>query len=327
MWSDGLAAIDPISTSWVWNQDRNDPNAIEGGDLRYMLGLGQLGNGSFYQETRQGSYLGDHTVRASSGVQLPLRLHLKASVSWSSKLSAYDNPSIDHKCTKSWTRPDLSATWAGLESSRLLSRYAQSSSLSSSWQWSRSMSGTAFRRRHHIDELDRVSTKRQWKPLLQWQTTWKHDVTSTFSHSRSTTFTREITRTQRAKSNSSRASLRYTLNTRRGVNLPLFGYVKLHGNVKAGLEVSREESSTISIVPGVNWPFEDDPEEKDFDNEQLGLIPDLHTRTWTIEPTMDYGFSRSVDGGVQLRWSENRNLRDDRTTRNVKLTLWTVFRF
>jgi hypothetical protein len=327
IWTDGLAAIDPISTSWIWNQDRNDPNAIEGGGWHYMLGLGQLGNDSFYQQTRQGSYLGDHTLRTSGGVQLPLRLHLKASVSWSSKLSAYDNPSIDHKCAKSWTRPDLSLTWTGLESSVFLERYAQSSSLSSSWQWTRSMSGTAFRRRHHIDELDRVSTKRRWKPLLQWQTTWKHDVTSTFSHSTSTTFTREITRTQRAKSSSSRASFRYTLNTRRGLSLPLFGYVKLHGNVKAGLEVSREESSTFSIVPGVNWFRENDPEEKDFDNEQLGLIPDLHTRTWTIEPTMDYDFSRSVDGGVQLLWSENRNLRDDRTIRTVKVTLWTVFRF
>ena len=57
------------------------------------------------------------------------------------------------------------------------------------------------------------------------------------------------------------------------------------------------------------------------------LTPDVSTLTITVEPTVDYSFSRSIDGGLQFRWSDSRNRRDERTIRDIKITIWTMFRF
>ncbi|MAE69113.1 MAG: hypothetical protein CME06_01445 [Gemmatimonadetes bacterium] len=331
--SDWLATIDPITLTAVRNQDRNDPNAIRRADIGYQLGFADLDSSAFFARTPQGSYRDDWTLRGSSGVRLPSGIGIKTNATWTARLSAYDNPSVSDKLTTTLTLPDVSVNLSGLEKTRLLGRFVRGSSLASGYQISRTSSGTTERSnapfpwQGGVASGDRDSETRQWKPLLRWQATWNSDVTSSLSYSRSWTFTEETTRFQLSETTSMRGSARYTLNTKTGMDFPLFGHVKLKGNVRAGLEGSREESRTRSLVPGVTpgVPAGKRIEKSDFDSSDV--TPDLFTVTWSIEPSVDYEFSRSVDGGLQFRWSSNENRRDDRTIRDIRVTIWTIFRF
>lgn len=329
---DWFAGLDPISISAVRDQNRTNPNATQRGSLAYQLGWDDASDTSFYLNQRQGALTENWSLRASGGLKLPKNIGLKLSASYTHRVSAYDNENVSDKLTENLTLPDVNVSLSGLEKSRLLERYVRSSMLSSSFQRTRSWSGTrppTFRfDPAEVDRLDRRTDGFSFKPFLQWQTTWKRDLSTTVSYSRSTHYTFAPTRVQRTKTASSRTTLRYTLKTRRGVNFPIFGVLKLQSNLSAGLDITRDQSTTLSIVPGQGH-FADEPtflvSTDDFDN--LTITPDVSTRTTTIEPNMDYQFSRTVDGGVQFRWSTTENLRDDRTIRDIKMTLWTIFRF
>jgi len=336
--SSWLSSLDPITLSAVRNRDRNDPNAIARADLSYQLGFAALDSSAFFAATPQGTFVDDWTLRGSGGTKLPGNIALKTSASWTARLSAYDNPSVSDKLSTTLTFPDLSVSITGLEDSRLLGQYVSSSSLAAGYQISTTRSGTSARTSAPLPgqedapflaDLDRDARTKQWKPLFRWQSTWRKKLTSTASYSMSETFTREVTRTQLSESAGAQLSLRYTLDTKTGVDFPLVGHVKLKGNVRAGLEVSQDETQTRSVVPGVT-PGTDAQTEvvrDDFANRFKNVVPDLHTRTRAVEPTLDYEFSRSVDGGLQLRWSSNENRRDDRTIQDIRVTIWTTFRF
>lgn len=341
-WRGWLGSIEPVTFTAVQNDALRDPNAIRGGSVAYMVGLGAfsrsrygLRDEDFYLDSRQGTAVTDRNIRGSTGLRLPARTTLRFSINWIRRLSAYDALSVEDKLSNTFTFPDLSLSFGGLADSRLLKQYVKSSSLSSGLQVTETRSGSvekggsSFRQEQGKDVLDRREEKVQWRPMLQWQTTWKNDVTTTLSHSRAQSYIEQETRRQLVGSTSWRASLRYTLNTSRGVDLPLFGHIKLRGNVRAGIEASLDDSETYSVVPGVTLVQNLPHDRASFDAEKKdgALIPDSRTRTITVEPTADYEFSRTVDGGLQFRWSRNINLRDDRTIQDIKITVWTMFRF
>jgi len=250
--------------------------------------------------------------RASSGLRIK-DFRLGAGYDWSRST----NTSIF-----SATR-DFSTSWPDFDFSvnrvhELFKNYATDSRLNG-----------RYRRRYDVGgNVDLEADTLEWygltesqthdlSPLLSWQTTWKQRVTTTVSANYSLTQgrtwlgnSREANSSEnRAESRGGRLQASYAFSAPRGLRLPFFRGVRFSSDLR------------------LTWAFDYSYTTRQRRNpEEIVFVHLQDDRAWSTRLTGAYMFSRAIEAGANVGYSNSRAQTGTRTT-TTDLDVWVLFRF
>jgi hypothetical protein len=270
----------------------------------FRLGFGSYDTSkiSAQQVTRE---LGDD-FSASTGVNIKdISMSIKYGVTNDRNIYTYD---INGNRAIIW--PEISLGLSRIE--RLLFGLATSSNISTSYRLQQAQSGTI------IDDSFDIVGRRQgisknFSPLVSWQTTWKPklstNISTSYSQSSEDVFLTNGIATATTTQSGANASISYTFSAPKGIPIPFLRSVRLPSDL--GLTWNLRYSKTISI-------------NRDYLGQES---PSRDDRNLGTDIAASYRLSNSVESGLSTGYSVYSDIQRGRTTNNVDLNFWVLFKF
>jgi len=303
-----LLLLDPIQLS-VDKTTRHAQAAVLGqANLRYRLGMSTkpgVATDTTVVANPQTNDTKDFTAR--SGIRFSR--DIRTSLSWSLRTSKNEAQTITGSNEQSffWIAddngiltelpfPDVTVDWSGLERLPFISKAARTVSLNSGLS-------TRFKEDWKNDEsnIEARNYTRQWNPLVGVNVSWLNGLESQFRINASNTLTEGVAQglKQRAGTRGATGTVSYTM--RSGFRLPIlwFGSMRL------------ENSTTFSL----NLDYQTTINE----NTQSATKNNWTTRRdevqWSVQPSMNYSFSNTVQGGARLQYQQTKDKITDKGSR------------
>jgi hypothetical protein len=256
----------------------------------------------------------ERTLTLDSGFKLTSDVRIKGSYKRTNGARWYKNTLSDtlSKTTETGSKAESgkgTLSWNGIEKFGPLSNVCSSVRARSGVEYKRSHSGPAAAPNTRTRSLG-------MNPVISVDTTFKNGLTGSFSWDRKTTTSYKLTGagsvTEDATGSMS-LSINYRFSAPQGLKLPFFGQkVKFQSNLDTSLTL--RTSSKVS---------------KTAQSEEalLQVDPMSSTRDFSVTTDLTYSFSRSVSGGLQISFAQNRDEKRDQTRRTIGMHLTAEFKF
>jgi cell surface protein SprA len=218
------------------------------------------------------------------------------------------------------TFPDLSLNLEGLEKSRLLSKWARTSSINSSYRRTIRRTGDLPRASDPPVTEDRwydtETVQNEFSPFLAWTVNWQSGLNTTISHNRSSSvddseFNDQLT-TNQTNTTSYRFTARYSFSAPQGISL-LGKRLRFRSDLTLNFDVDRSETKTTTKITRAGTVISDN----------LGS----HRKTLSIKPRATYNFSRTIQGSLDISYARNNDLKSGRKETVITVALEALIKF
>jgi len=301
--------IDPISINMT-NTQTGTHRGIKGmPSLSYQIGS-TLDHGLDYHEnatpTQRETINKKNGYSAKSGIKVTRDIgisfdykHASSENESTQKTGSITHSSLDkHTPFPSWT-----VQWRGLEKVPFVNKFMRTISLSHSF------SGETTEKWKYIDDTKtktEVSSSKNFRPFLGISMTMKNGITTNIQYA----ITESL---QESKGYSKGKSLRVTSDLsvtakyarRGGIKLP-FLKKKLDNNIDFSLTFKKGSNATYSTT---------NADDKFNKSNRRNF-----TKNWTLQPSITYSFTRTVNGGIRFEFGN----RYDLITGNTKISAFGV---
>jgi hypothetical protein len=301
-------SIKPIRASYQNDKKFTTQGLRERPGWQYQFGLAEnprvpvktltgLGNN---QTVFSDNYLVDTGLQPGHGLDITTGYTLRKTVTYSSN---------EPVSAKSVTFPDVTITLSGLEKIPLFSKFSSSVGLQSSYNNKVDENGRA-----DTGELYKRDTAKQWAPLAAITINLKNNVRTTLRYDKTTNISQNLksegqsNRDTQGSDNAIKLSLTYSLTAPQGLKLPLLKRIKFNSQLSMNLDITIRSSKSESTTSGV----------KSIDSQKSQM---------TIEPHLNYQFSRSITGGIRGRWDDSNDKISKRKHHIRELGLTAEIRF
>ncbi len=243
---------------------------------------------------------------ASTGVSIKdISMNIKFNQAIDRNIYTYD---INGNKTITW--PEIGLSLARIE--RFLFGLATSSNISTSYRLEQRQSGAILGDSFSLVGK-RQGLSRGFSPLVSWQITWKSRLSTTFSTSHTQSFEDVFLTngfvTSKTTQSGANASLSYTFSAPKGIPLPFLRKVRLPSDL--GLTWNVRYSKTYSANIDINKQE----------------VPSRNDRNIVTDISASYRLSNSVESGLSTGYSIYNDIQRGRTTKNVDLNFWVLFKF
>ena len=203
--------------------------------------------------------------------------------------------------------PDARMTWSGLSKIDFIKKYAKSTTFSSSYK--RTLS-----KGFQNDLLSHKTETNDFAPLISVSIAWKNNVQTKFDHTRkysrdeNTGAASPIFRTTSEKSYSFNAS--YSFSAPQGIKLPLIKTIRFENTLTTSLTftLTRTTSKNGSLLGG----------KARIDND---------IKEWNLTPKLTYRFSRNLDGALEGKFTNRKNMLIKSTQKTREISIWVELKF
>jgi hypothetical protein len=278
------------------------------GDPSFIFGTGFTSNpgtgvtttaSSNTSSTRSYTSGANTTFRPAQTLTLDLRADRALTYTASNLNGAYRTNRV--------TLPDIKARWVSLE--RVLGMQKTFSSIQLN-------SGLNFRKDEQGPEGGPVwltNTATTWGPILGWDLVWKNGLHATVNSTYSTASSLDsrvsnVTSTRDATSTDIRLTKTYSPS--KGFRFPWSKHpIKLKNDLNLNLTISTQSTSQTVLRPGYPPSIQ------------------VHNQLLNVTSSTSYNFTQSISGGFNLGFRQNKDLKQEITTRGITLGLNGQFRF
>jgi hypothetical protein len=256
----------------------------------------------------------ERTISFGSGVKLTNEIRLKGDFQRTTSGRWYKNALLDTVDVISRTESmnqstDGSLSWSGLEKFGVLSGLCSSVRARSGIEFKRSYSGPYGQPTNRGEGLS-------LNPIVSVDATFKNGLTTSFSWDRKRSRGYSLTGVGSVTEDitgSKSLTVNYRFSAPQGLKLPFFGQkLRFQSNLDLSLTV-RSSSKETRTAPD--------------ENVLVSVDPSASTRDLSVTGDATYSFSRSVSGGLQISWSQNQDVKRDRTRRTIGVHLTAEFKF
>jgi hypothetical protein len=206
--------------------------------------------------------------------------------------------------------PEVSLSLGRIE--KLLFGLATSSDISTSYKLEQRNSGTILSDTFRT-EGKRQSMSRSFAPLLSWQTTWKSrlstNVSANYSQSSDDLALTNGSATSKTTQSGANASLTYTFSAPKGIPIPFLKKVRLSSDVSFTWNLRYDKTLSVN---------------RDYQGNESQSRNDRNIGT---NIATSYRLSNSIESGVTAGYTAYSDVQRGRTTKNVDLNFWVLFKF
>jgi hypothetical protein len=292
------------SLKWNSRYDRVTLDEVPG--LPYKLGF-EPGIGADDRTEEQ-------TIDFGSGLKLTNDIRVKGDYTRSLNGRWYKNTVAETLDLSSQTQSmnetsKASLSWNGVEKIGPLSGLFTSVRARSGVEYRRSYSGP-------VDEPTARGSGFSMSPIVSIDTKFKNGLTANFSwdkkRSRSHSLSGAGSVTE-DESSSTSLTLKYRFSAPQGLKLPFFGQkLKFESNLDTSLTLRTSSKLTRTAQ----------------DEASLAQVdPSSHSQDFSVVADATYSFSRSVSGGLQFSFSQDRDVKREQTRRTIGMHLTAEFKF
>lgn len=301
--------VGDINTAITLGRDSRYDKLKSRPDIKYQFGItNDVDEKTQYRQNNQtvtsnkGQDIG---VRASSNVNLIPDMSLRISFNQSARKSTQARSS---KESKSRTWPDLTYSWDGLEGIWKLDRYLKAASFEMAYTRKTDQSGKS------LDRLESENTSVNWDPLVRIDLEIRGGIRGGLSADKSVSTNKNLLGAGSEKVVTNKgmsANFNYKFTSRKKINVPILGK-----GTKGG-------SFTATTTFGLNFRYSTSKDEQ--------IKPyriNNHTRDFSISPKMTWTWLQNLSGGLELRYGERRNLKNEnKSTRSIGASISALFKF
>ncbi len=303
-----LRSMDAIEGrySLKWNSRYNRIPLEEVPGVSYKLGLDR-GEGADDRTEERGYSL-------DSGMKLTGNLRVKGSYKRSITGRWYKNTVSDTLDLSSQTESmnetsKGSLSWNGIEKIGPLSGVFTSVRARSGLEYKRSYSGP-------VDEPTSRGNGLSFNPIVSIDTKFKNGLTANFSWDKRKSQSHSLSgagSVSEDRTSSTSLTLNYRFSAPHGLKLPFFGQkLKFQSNLDTSLTLRTSSKETRTA------------------QDEASLVqvdPSASSRDFSVTADATYSFSRSVSGGLQVSFSQKRDVKREQTRRTIGMHLTAEFKF
>lgn len=320
-------ALEPIDFSYTLSRNSDLVGVYDAPPWQYRLGFTDIFIFDSLRQPTSATREHRNTLRISTGGQVrELTARIAYQMTEGQDLSSIINST---PLDRSTTWPDVDLTLGKFHN--LFKDWATDSKLSASYRHQRDVVGefVTYYEPANGDSVARESLSMQgltetdqndFSPLVSWTTTWKKRVSttlsanytfgSTVSFQDSTGATRSVISSVTRGMN---LSLAYTFSAPQGLRFPLLGRLKF--------------SSDLSLTWSVRLSQNHRWVQRWVDGVEADTASYLQKdNTFGTSVAASYRFSRSIEAGLSMEYSQTRPLAVT-TTESMSLDIWVLFRF
>lgn len=300
-----LQKLDPISMTMTQTWSSNDYGILGTPALNYQFGFSMDPKVRYSPNlsTNRKTQRKDFRLTLRSGIKITSQLtsSFDYNFSNSANYSTQNTGNITRSALsindKAIPFPNWNVQWRGLEKFKWFSKYVRSMTLSHTFAGQEDKIWN-----EHAHRIVSTQISKNFRPLLGLNVSFKNGMTANFQYNSTTSLTIKTDKAYgigKTKQISNRISLTGGYSKRGGIRLPFLKGKKLENNIdlKLNFEMS---SNTTYMTNRLHVAFSKDTKTTD-------------TRNWTLEPRLDYTFSRTVQGGCYFKIGERRDLRMGKT--------------
>jgi hypothetical protein len=245
-------------------------------------------------------------LSASTGATIKnISLSARFSKSLDKSLYTYD---INANRTMAW--PDLSLNIGNVE--KLFFGLASGSSISTGYRLEQRLSGSMLKDTFRL-EGQRKSITKNFSPLVSWQATWKSRLSTNFStnysQSKEEVFLTQGSQASENKQSGANFSLSYAFSAPNGIPLPFLKRVRLSSDLNVTLNVRYNKTLSLN---------------RDYRGVESQTRNDRNLGT---DIATSYRLSNSVESGLTTGYTIYDDVQRGRSTKNVDLNFWVLFKF
>ena len=245
-------------------------------------------------------------LSASTGTTIKnISLSARFSKSLDKSLYTYD---INANRTMAW--PDLSLNIGNVE--KLFFGLASGSSISTGYRLEQRLSGSMLKDTFRL-EGQRKSITKNFSPLVSWQATWKSRLSTNFStnysQSKEEVFLTQGSQASENKQSGANFSLSYAFSAPNGIPLPFLKRVRLSSDLNVTLNVRYNKTLSLN---------------RDYRGVESQTRNDRNLGT---DIATSYRLSNSVESGLTTGYTIYDDVQRGRSTKNVDLNFWVLFKF
>jgi len=298
------AFFQSVDLSYSKERSANFLSATKRPPLLFRIGLGSYDTSAVraQQVTRENS----DDFSASSGTRIKdISLNLRYGYTNDKNFYTYD---INGNQALIW--PEISLSLARIE--KILFGLASNSDISTSYKLEQRQSGAILGDTFRV-EGKRRGVSQSFSPLLSWQTTWKPrlstNISTNYSQSSDDVFLTNGVATSKTTQSGANASLSYTFSAAKGIPIPFLRRVKLSSDLSLTWNV--RYSKTLAV-------------NRDYLGQENQSRNDRNLGT---DIATSYRLSNSIESGLTTGYSTYNDVQRGRTTKNVDLNFWVLFKF
>lgn len=301
-----VTSIMPISVNYSNRKGVNAVGLEDEGDpsLLYQLGLTRDPGLALSENltSDRSSLSDDMTIRLSSGVKLTRHITITANFDFSDRVKqqnqssktesrsvffmAFDGTGKDPMYMPSWT-----LNWKGIEKYPLVNKVMKTMSIKHGYTGK--MDNT-----YNAGTLTQQRFTKNFNPLLGIVATLKWDVQTNFTWTMSENISSQLQgSTLINRDGSEKMSLTVRYAKRGGIKLPFLKGKKLDNNIDFSLSFNSESRVSERMI-----------------DSEVGFQPITESSHWTLEPKVDYSFTRNVTGGLMIQMGKYKNSRTGKKT-------------
>jgi hypothetical protein len=206
--------------------------------------------------------------------------------------------------------PEVSLSLGRIE--KLLFGLATSSDISTSYKLEQRNSGTILGDTFRTEGKQKSMSK-SFAPLLSWQTTWKSrlstNISANYSQSSNDLSLISGTASSITTQSGANASLTYTFSATKGIPLPFLKRVRLSSDLSFTWNLRYDKTLAVN---------------RDYLGNESQSRNDRNIGT---NVATSYRLSNSVESGITAGYTAYSDIQRGRTTKNVDLNFWVLFKF
>jgi hypothetical protein len=302
----GASRIDPISLQYSQDNRFSSSGLVGRPSMKFQFGLTKDPGVETKQTAGSARRFSDskaETYSAKSGIKFILGT--KISTGYAKRLQTSATQRV---ITKSVTFPNFGVNMGRLERYRVIGWVFKSLSLNSSYN--RKIDKSINK---NTGAIEKENISHNFGPLFGFSVTWLKSIQTTgrleYSKSSNKTINSGVSREQRNTSQGFTLSNRYSFRSPTGFKIPLFGRIKFQSTLNLTLDISKRLTKSENVDGAGN------------------VSPGNERTDLTFNPRISYSFSSSINGGLQMRWSDTDDKRTRRKSHIRQVGIWVEIRF
>ncbi len=308
----GLHKIQDIRADYTQNLSYNNPG-VEDGEADWMYKLGLTGDPGLNKVegatetaslTRTDDYRFntgiDWTTRITSALDYSMRLNRSANasnISGSQNRTAFFVFDKDAKTATALDIPNWNLRWTGIEQIGPLESFAQSIALDHAYRGSYTEEWEEVSRPDSLGGRFRQVTQKKFEkafsPLIGFNINWKYGISTSIKYNSTVGITENTRNESRQRSTQTGITLQASYTTKTGfrIPIPIWPFKNRRFSNETTFSLAYDNSTTLQETMQSGSDFQKT-------QEQLN---------WSLTPTINYRFSRAVNGSIRYKYGVTSN--------------------